>query len=209
VWDLPPCREQLHDRCTIIATLPQDDPLFVAEIVGGGLEENFENPTLMREFGLILENSNGFGEPATMRGVPHVLGLSISTLDIDGIRSQNGWSGDGAPTICPAGVDPLRCPDFDGTLRAFALGAVIQHAPKTTARIPGIDFRLPTAEELDALEAFQLSLGLQEELDLPLPLKGLVPFRGQQSFMLDSDGGGGDATFATVTRAQISSVVQP
>jgi hypothetical protein len=43
---------------------------------------------------------------------------------------------------------------------------VMQHAPKTLNRIPGIDFRLPTAAELDALEAFQLSLGRQADLVL-------------------------------------------
>jgi hypothetical protein len=33
------------------------------------------------------------------------------------------------------------------------------------------------------LEAFQLSLGRQEELSLPLPLKGIIPLRGQEIFM--------------------------
>lgn len=81
---------------------------------------------------------------------------------------QTGWSGDGAPG--------------DGSIRSFATGAVIQHFTKTLNRIDGIDFRLPTDEELDALEAFQLSLGNQEELKLPLPLKGAVAFLGQSIF---------------------------
>jgi hypothetical protein len=51
-------------------------------------------------------------------------------------------------------------------LRSFAIGAIIQHFPKTLNRIEGEDFRLPTEAELDALEAFQLSLGRQKELDL-------------------------------------------
>ena len=46
----------------------------------------------------------------------------------------------------------------------------------------GFDFRLPTDEELDALEAFQFSLGRQSELPLPLPLKGIVAKRGQEIF---------------------------
>jgi hypothetical protein len=79
-----------------------------------------------------------------------------------------GWSGDGAPG--------------DKSLRSFTTGAVIQHFTKTLNRIPGIDFRLPTDEELNALEAFQLSLGRQEELKLPLPLKGVVASRGQALF---------------------------
>jgi len=152
-----------------IATLPADDPLFVAE-TNPALAENFENPVLMREFALILENQDGFDDLANnfnMRGVPHTLALRTSIDSAQGPRT--GWSGDGAPG--------------DGSLRSFATGAVIQHFPKTTARIPGIDFRLPNDEELDALEAFQLSLGRQNELALPLALKGVVASRGQEIFL--------------------------
>jgi hypothetical protein len=46
-----------------------------------------------------------------------------------------------------------------------------------------VDFRLPTEEELDAIEAFMLSLGRQQDLTLPLPLKGTVPKRGQDIFL--------------------------
>ena len=151
-----------------IATLPDDDPLFVAES-NPDLAENFENPTLMREVGLILENQDGFGDlpnDFNMRGVPHTLGLPVSIDSRDGPRT--GWSGDGAPG--------------DGSLRSFATGAVIQHFTKTLGRVPGVDFRLPTSEELDAMEAFQFSLGRQEELDLPLPLKGRIAARGQEIF---------------------------
>jgi mono/diheme cytochrome c family protein len=154
-----------------IATLPQTDPLFVAEF-NPALSRNFENPRLMRAFGLILENLDGFDDLEnrfTMRGVPHVLGLRVSVASPQGPRT--GWSGDGAPA--------------DGSLRAFATGAVIQHFPKTLDRVAGVDFRLPTEEELDALEAFQLSLGRQEDLALPLALKGTVPKRGQEIFLDD------------------------
>src|SRR5438034_2302587 len=152
-----------------IATLPKDNPLFVAEFIPA-LKENFENPALMREFGLILENLDGFADlknKFVMRGVPHVLGLRTSVNSPGGPRT--GWSGDGAPG--------------DGSLRSFATGAVIQHFTKTLNRIPGVDFRLPTDEELDALEAFQLSLGRHEDLVLPLRLKGTVPKRGQAIFL--------------------------
>lgn len=152
-----------------IASLPDDDPLFVAETVPG-LAENFENPLLMRSFAMIVENLDGF-MPAetnfTLRGVPHTLGMRVSIDSADGPRL--GWSGDGAPG--------------DGSLRSFAIGAVIQHFPKTTDRIAGVDFRLPTDEELDALEAFQLSLGREVEITLPLPLKSMVAARGQEIFM--------------------------
>ena len=63
------------------------------------------------------------------------------------------------------------------------MGAVIQHFTLTTNRVAGVDFRLPTDQELDALEAFQLSLGRQQDLELPLPLKGVVASRGQEIFL--------------------------
>jgi len=151
-----------------IATLPDDDPLFVAEF-NPDLKFNFENPKLMREFGLILENVDGFNDlenKFVMRGVPHVLSLRTSVASPQGPRT--GWSGDGSP---------------DGTLRSFATGAVIQHFTKTLSRVRGVDFRLPTEAELDALEAFMLSLGRQQDLSLPLPLKGVVPKRGQEIFL--------------------------
>ena len=152
-----------------IATLPDDDPLFVAE-TNPNLAANFENPRLMREFGLIVENLDGFGDLEnvfTMRGVPHTLALNTSIDSAQGPRT--GWSGDGAPG--------------DGSLRAFATGAVIQHFPRTLGRVAGVDFRLPTEAELDALEAFQLSLGRQKDPELPLLLRGVVASRGQEIFL--------------------------
>lgn len=152
-----------------IATLPADDPLFVAE-TNPDLAEGFEKPALMRALGLIVENLDGFDDLQnvfTLRGVPHTLAQRTSIDSPAGPRT--GWSGDGSPG--------------DGSLRAFAVGAVIQHFPKTTQRIAGVDFRLPSATELDDLEAFMLSLGRQQELSLPLPLKGVLASRGQAVFM--------------------------
>ncbi len=153
---------------TFIATLPDDDPLFVAEFVPA-LANNFENPRLMRDLALIVENQDGFddlGSNFNMRGIPHTLALSTSIDSAAGPRT--GWDGAGSPN--------------DGSLRSFAVGAVIQHFPKTTDRVAGVDFRLPTAEELDALEAFQLSLGRQEDLALPLALRDPRALRGQEIF---------------------------
>jgi len=158
----------------LIATLPPDDPLFVAEFVPA-LRENFENPRLMREFGLIQENLDGFADLPNrfvMRGVPHTLALRTSVASPQG--SRTGWSGDGAPG--------------DGSLRSFAAGAVIQHFTKSLDRVAGVDFRLPTEEELDALEAFQLSLGRAQDPALPLALKGTVARRGQEIFLDDALG---------------------
>lgn len=152
-----------------IASLPQSDPLFVAE-TQPALAKGFEAPAQMRAFALIRENLDGFSDLETvftLRGVPHTLAMRTSVASAAGPRT--GWSGDGAPG--------------DGSLRSFAVGAVIQHFPKTTNRVAGVDFRLPTDAELDALEAFMLSLGRQEDLSLPLPLKGVVAKRGQEIFM--------------------------
>lgn len=156
---------------SFIATLPDDDPLFVAEFIpalnsdlNGGLR--FEIPTLMREHGLILENLDGFGDLAnrfTMRSVPHTLGLNLSiTRPANGLnppQDRTGWSGDGAP------ADSVTT---FGRLRDFAVGAVTQHFPLTLNRKNGEDFVLPTDDELTALEAFQRSTGRQvgEELNI-------------------------------------------
>lgn len=143
-----------------IATLPDDDPLFVAEF-NPDLAE-LEKPDLLRRFGLILENLEGFERTPAMRGVPHTFALPTSMKvkpghltppDSDRDRLQAlGWSGDGA--------------SLPGSLREVALEAITQHFPKTLNRKPGVDFRLPTDLELDAMEAFQLSLGRQHEIDL-------------------------------------------
>ena len=150
-----------------IATLPPDDPLFVAEFIpelnhelNGGLF--FENPVLMRQFALIVENVDGFDDLANkfvMRSTNHLFGLALSidpnlTTQCEAIPPLHrlGWGGDGA--------------SGSGTLRDFSIDAVIQHTPLTLGRVAGVDFRLPTDEELDALEAFQLTLGRTEEIDL-------------------------------------------
>ena len=160
-----------------IATLPPNDALFVAEFTPA-LASNFENPVLMRKFGLILENVDGFSNPGVMRGVPHTLALLQNTLTPvggggDGTTTppneRTGWSGDGAPGT--------------GTLREFAIGAVTQHFTKRLNRVPGTDFRLPTNAELDAMEAFQRSTGRQADLTLPLNLKNELAIKGQEIFL--------------------------
>jgi cytochrome c peroxidase len=138
-----------------IARLPNSDPLFVAE--NNPDLADLENPVLMRRFGLILENVDGFNHPGVMRGVPHALALP-TTLGTD--NRATGWSGDGAP------CSPQPSCSGPGTIRDFATGAVTQHFPKTLARIPNVDFVLPSPAQLDAMEAFQLSLGRQDDLVL-------------------------------------------
>ncbi len=157
-----------------VATLAADDPLFVADTTPE-LGPNFENNKLIRGVGLILENQDGFDDLENnfnMRGVPHTLGLGVSVDSAQG--PQLGWSGDGSPG--------------DGSLRSFATGAVIQHFTKTLNRVAGVDFRLPSDEELDALEAFQFALGRREELELPLNFKNAIAVRGQELFNSQTEG---------------------
>jgi hypothetical protein len=144
-----------------IAKLPKSDPLFVAETKPG--LANLENPKLLRELGLILANIDGFDKPGVMRSVPHTLALSKSmstellsnggefALDEE-FANALGWSGDGSVGT--------------GSLREFAIGAVVQHFPKSLTRTEGVDFRLPTDQELNALQAYMLALGRSEDLAL-------------------------------------------
>jgi len=145
-----------------IATLPNNDALFVAET--NPALAGLENTTLVRQRGLIRENVDGFDDPLhkfVERGTPHTLalGTTLNLASSFGFPPQQllGWGGDGAPGR--------------GTLNEFSFGAVVQHFTKNLARRPGIDFRIPTQEELDALEAFQLFTGRQK---LPI-LTNLVP----------------------------------
>lgn len=147
-----------------IASLPKDDPLFVAEY-DPNLRE-LEKPELLRKFGLILANADGFDKPGVMRSVPHLraLATSIQTeiskehggkgdfVEDEAFVNALGWSGDGSPGT--------------GSLREFAVGAVRQHMTRTLNRREGLDFRFPTDEELTAMEAYQLSLGRTQEVDL-------------------------------------------
>ncbi|MDD2760716.1 MAG: hypothetical protein PHH11_10545 [Methylomonas sp.] len=140
-----------------IMTLPQSDPLFVAE--NNPALAELENPVLMRKHGLILTNVDG-PDVDIFRSVPHTLSLATTVkgetmaaggeFEVDeSLAAATGWSGDGAPG--------------SGSLREFALGAIAQHMPKTMNRMVGVDFRLPTEAELDAIEAYTLSLGRSKD----------------------------------------------
>jgi cytochrome c peroxidase len=154
-----PARNNFMIDADFIATLPPNDPLFVAEF--NPALAGLERPALMRSDGLILENVDGFDAPTSkfvMRGVPHTLGLQVSLQrDVSLVNpsapaEMTGWSGDGAPGT--------------GSLNEFAIGAVTQHFTKNLARRRGVDFELPSAHQLDAMEAFQLSLGRSEDFIL-------------------------------------------
>ncbi len=153
-----------------IKTLPASDPLFIAEF-SPQLSKGFENPKLMRQFGLILTNPDGFDnleDNFAMRAVPHLQGIKTTIDSVNG--PMLGLGGDSGP------------------LRTFANGAIKQHMTKSLARMEGIDYRLATAEELIALEAFMLTIGRQEEIKLPISLKGSIASRGQELYLDDKVG---------------------
>jgi cytochrome c peroxidase len=141
-----------------ISALPPTDPLFVAEF--NSTLSQLEVPTMMREFGLILENVDGFApDPRTnfvLRSVPHSLSMGASVTNPPGTpnppANRTGWSGDGAPG--------------NGALRDFQTGAITQHYTRSLARAVGTDFRLATSGELDRIDRFMRQTGRLNELDL-------------------------------------------
>lgn len=165
-----------------IASLPSDDPLFIAEKPEseGGVP-GLEIPDLMRRFGLILENADGFEDPTekfVMRATAHSLSLATSIEAETGFPQPQatGWGGDGSP---------------DGTLLDFSTGATIQHFTQTLERNAGDDFVLPTDAELDKMEKFMLAVGRLNELDLPnVTLADAGADVGRQIFL----NSGGDAS---------------
>ena len=150
-----------------IATLSNDDPLFVAE--NNPALQDLEIPEMMRRFGLIRVNADGFDQPAVLRSVQHLLGLSQTTaLGVEEVIfpgepaqpvHETGWSADGA---LGSAYDLEGNPhQEDGSLRCFPVGAIVQHFTKSMDRVDTVDFRLPTENELDALLVYMLSLGRQ------------------------------------------------
>ena len=168
----------------LIATLPQTDPLFVAET--NPALATLENSDLLREFGLILVNADGFDASRghVFRSTQNVQALGNSTTPQDpsfGIDfSTNGRN--------PNPLERLGWGNDAPTLRDFPLVAIAQHAPKTLGRTAGVDFRMPTDEELDALAAYQLSLGRQEDFSLPtLELSSTLASNGKTLFLDSGD----------------------
>ena len=132
---------------------PATDPLFVFEQVPELAA--LENGAALRTKALITENVDGFKNPdgsaipGVLRSVPHIfaLGQTITPEPNHPLTHALGWGGDGSPG--------------DGSLRNFAVGAVVQHFTKRLDRVLDVDFRMPTQAELDDMEAFQLSIGRQ------------------------------------------------
>lgn len=138
-----------------------------------------ENPTLVEKLAIFNTGPGVATEEfpeGPFRSPSQIGGIPATTLDFTGTRQMLGWDGTGAPSggAHHGNVDG----NADGTLRAFANGAIAQHATRSLARIakttacPELDindadavcnepydFRFATDAELDAMDAFQRWLG--------------------------------------------------
>lgn len=111
-----------------IASLPKDDPLFFP------LDEDAE---LLRALALIrVIAPGGINEFRATPKLVHLRALCDRYGNCDGL-----------------GLRADRVENLD----AFTLQAVTNHLAKTTARVPGKDFHVPTAKELKAITAYELS----------------------------------------------------
>jgi cytochrome c peroxidase len=166
-----------------ISTLPLTDPLFVAE-TNPALALDFEKPDLMRRFGLFVENVDGFDDLRSkfvLRSSQNVLALANSTARPDYPRFILDFSSNGLSVDPP---ERLGWGNDGAPLRDFAAVAIVQHATRTLNRKPGTDFRVPTDEELDALAAYQLALGRQEDFDLNrLQLQSTLASSGKSLYL--------------------------
>jgi mono/diheme cytochrome c family protein len=190
------CHPVAHNTtidAAFIAGLPASDPLFIAE--NNPALARLEIPAKMRQFGLILENLDGFADPTrrfVLRSVPHTFSLATSVTNAAGSpaipANRTGWSGDGAPG--------------NGALRDFQTGAITQHYTKSLARVPGSDFRLATPAELDRIDRFMRQFGRLNELDLgTVVIEDPRAEIGRQRFLATGcnachGNGGANATFA-------------
>jgi hypothetical protein len=112
-----------------IATLPDDHPFFFP-----GLDEDQQ---LLREHGLVhVITPDGIDE---FRQTPKLVHLR-TTCDDDGNCDSLGLLGDRVQNLC-----------------AFSVQAITNHMARSVDRVPGSDFRLPTAEECEWLTAYMIS----------------------------------------------------
>jgi hypothetical protein len=112
-----------------ISRLPRDHPFFFP-----GLDEH---PELLREQGLV--HIVVPGQLDEFRQTPKLTHLQ-ALCDEDGNCASLGLLGDRVRNLC-----------------AFSIQAIQNHMAKSVRRVPGRDFRLPTAEECDELVAYMLS----------------------------------------------------
>lgn len=165
-----------------IATLPASDPLFVYER-NSDLKVNFEHPEMLRKLGLITANADGMDDLAhkyVLRPPRSLQAIGTQIQAPEAIYFAD-FTATGAAAHLP---ERLGWGNDNLPLREFAIGAIIQHMPRTLNRKSGVDYRLPNDEELDAMAIYQLSIGRQEDFDLKtLKLSVREAVQGQKLFM--------------------------
>lgn len=112
-----------------VKSLPADDPLFV-DIPG------LEDPELLRNFALIDVDA------PEIRQFRH----SPTLVDLQAKCNKNGEC-----------ISLGLLGDRKTNLRPFSVEAVGNHLTKDIRRRPSMDFRVPTSDELDALDAYMRS----------------------------------------------------
>lgn len=111
-----------------IDSLPRDHPFFFQ-----GLDEN---PELLANQGLVHVVAAGIDDFRRTPKLVHLRRLCNDAGDCDSL----GLMGDRVANLC-----------------VFSLQAITNHMSKSVDRMPGRDFRVPTAEECEALVAYMLS----------------------------------------------------
>lgn len=112
-----------------IATLDNNHPFFFR-----GLDED---QNLLRKHGLVRVIVPGSIDE--FRQTPKLVHLQ-SICEEDGNCDALGLLGDRVRNLC-----------------VFSIEAIRNHMAKTTRRVPGIDFRVPSSDECEALVAYMLS----------------------------------------------------
>jgi len=163
-----------------------------------------ENPNGFREL------NGDFTTRVNMRAATHVLSVRTTLapppafsddgtlpVNVDDLvfAERTGWGGDGTPTGFRQDFFESNGRDLTGSLRDFVIGAIVQHYTRTLER-SGLDedgfgnprtpdFRFATEQELDAIEAFMLSIGRQEENDdlNTISLSDELADRGRLNYM--------------------------
>lgn len=179
-----------------IATLDDDDPLFVHEY--NPELADLESPQMLRQLGLVRAPVDGPTAPPVLRGVPSLNAIATS-LDVSAGPCANSPIPDVENCGFPPNVGPVDLrgkpvmfgplararvreglalvesvgwsgdgAPHDGSLLNFAVGAIAAHFTRTLNRVAGVDYRVPTAQEADDLLVFQLAVGRRKDVDTDL-----------------------------------------
>ncbi len=187
----------------------------IPELASDGVKPGaLDVPEILRATGLVgIPGPDTVANPAINRSVTHLRGLRATVVPPAPVVAPFGPENpapfplpDGPPsgTVMGITVDNATVPPFEragfggdlafvpqngrfGRARDAVPGATALLLTRSLARVPGVDFRMPTDLETDAVAAFFFSLGRSADIELPIPLSDPIARRGQAVFM--NDGG--------------------